>query len=1515
MQLDAFHLPVDASEQLDSFHLPSTSIPVTSLASVQPMQPDAIHLHVGAVQPPALTAVEPDKPGTAPLPVFPLLPTDDEVRHRLTRLAANEQQLEGGKQQVAAGHQQRHDNILETAADHINKGMLQGKCISLHTMFFDAADLHPSLLLAALAMNTMQSAEKHKPISITLTAAAVQDIGARISKPFTLDCSVVAAPSAVKAEAPRTVEEVLAADLSGHHVYMHASFKNMPTLVQHYLNCKNTGNLSGVFVVTADLYRSRPDLFKSFKVLRVYDRYSPVNLRHWESAPATISRTQTKLYVLYDGVELNTPNPDLTVTPETSGDLHASTAAAPSHLNPHETDHPPVLINPPPLSSYFTAKVSGAVATVGIDSMCQGYGFIQPAFVERHSLRTVPVQTLKVQLGDGKTTTATSTACKVNVHLGSYHTAVWLLVMPIPQQCDVLLGDQFLVTNNAYPIPDRKCLVIQTAKRKHVVYNKEASIAKKRQDRTPSILLSSMQFKRQVKKGSAYELCYVQIDSDSSSSEQPIETALDQHDISGYDPEIADFVKQYPDVFPVLLKKAMLRDDMPEVIATPPASKPPNLPLRRVDPISRAEIENQVRELLEQGLIQPSNSPYGSPVLLVKKKDGTMRMCIDYRALNSITVKNAYPLPRIDDLLDRLQGAKFFSSLDLMSGYHQLALRDSDITKTAFKTHVGLFEYKVLCFGLTNAPSVFQAIMNKVFSKYPNVLNKFVLVYMDDILIYSQTKEEHLRHLKTVFDILREEQLSVKLKKCQFFKSEVKFLGHVISANGVKPDPDKVSAVELWPLPKTQTELKGFLGLTNYFRRFIKAYSHIAAPLVNLTRKSLGTSVILTTEAIHAFHALKAALVSAETLAIPDFTKPFKLVSDASHFGLGGVLMQCDQPVAYESKKFTSTEMNYSTTDRELYAVVHCLKKWKVYMIGNAENIIVTDHKPNTTIQTKSTEHLSPRQIRWIEFLQQFPCKWKYEKGESNIADPLSRFNTYLLAILRIEDDPTALFNENTLQLPKLLHSIAFSSKSDTYAQAHIEQLEQQHGVYFYKNRIYVPNVPDLRQHIIMLHHDTLFSGHMGKNHTLQALTRWFYWPNMHRDVTKYVAQCLVCQQAKPGKIIRQGLLHPLSVPDRPWWSISIDFITGLPVCKDGSDAILTIVDRLTRMVHLVPTLTTCDSIEFAQLMKQHVISKHGCPADIVSDRGSLFTGKFWTEVCHLLQMHMSMSTAFHPQSDGSTEIVNRMVEQVLRCHCMYQPQNWVENLCMVEFAINNSYQESLKHTPFFLNFGMHPATPVTIETIKLSKNPIAAKWTQDMMDTLNQAKLNLQQAKDRQKSYADQQRTDVSFQVGDTVLLATTNLQPKTGNRKLYPRFLGPFTITQVINDVAYRLDLPATMKIHPVFHVSLLKPYSADGTVQPPPTVEVDNVEEYEVESILQHRFKKSGNRPREEFLVKWKGYGFEHCTWEPLENLTNCPDILAEFRRSNKSPAALPPAPKQPSTAPSTSSSRRKRRRPQS
>ena len=405
-------------------------------------------------------------------------------------------------------------------------------------------------------------------------------------------------------------------------------------------------------------------------------------------------------------------------------------------------------------------------------------------------------------------------------------------------------------------------------------------------------------------------------------------------------------------------------------------------------------MEKQVKEMMDKGLIEPSTSPFGSPVLFVRKKTGELRMCIDYRALNKITIKNRYPLPRIDDLFDRLQGATTFSSLDLLSGYYQIRLPDSDVPKTAFRTPEGLFQYKVLPMGLTNAPSVFMAAMNRILRDL-----KFAIVYLDDILIYSKNPEEHVEHVRQVLERLSLHSYYAKLKKCDFFKTSIKFLGHIVSAEGVSPDPTKVEIVKTWPTPKTVNDIRAFLGLANYFRKFIHNYSIISAPLVNLTkgnvskRKSKVTSIGWDDNCQTAFEDLKKALVEAPVLALPDFTKPFEVttfqvVTDASDYAIGAILVQDGRPIAYESKKLNGAQQNYHTTDRELLAVVHALEIWRCYLEGPKFQVI-TDH--HSLLHLKSQPILTRRQARWSEFLQGFDFEWVYLQGPLNPADSLSR--------------------------------------------------------------------------------------------------------------------------------------------------------------------------------------------------------------------------------------------------------------------------------------------------------------------------------------------------------------------------------------------------------------------------------------------------------------------------------------------------------------------------------------------
>ena len=336
------------------------------------------------------------------------------------------------------------------------------------------------------------------------------------------------------------------------------------------------------------------------------------------------------------------------------------------------------------------------------------------------------------------------------------------------------------------------------------------------------------------------------------------------------------------------------------------------------------EVEKQVSKLLKNGLIEPSSSPYGAPILFVAKKDGSLRMCIDYRGLNKITIKNKYPLPRTDQLLDALSGAKVFSSLDLQSGYHQIRIPDEDVPKTAFRTPFGHYQFKVLSFGLTNAPATFQATMNDIFRPY---LNKFVVVYIDDILVFSKTHQEHLQHLRLVLQVLRDNDFKIKLSKCDFERPEVKFLGHIVGQHGVKVDTDKVAVVQNWPTPTNMRAVRSFLGLAQYFRRFIENFSKIAAPLTHLTKKD--TPFRWDDNCEQAFNHLKHALTHAPVPALPDFSRHFEVICDASVEGIGAVLTQEGRPLAYESRKLQPAEVRYTTGEQELLAIVHALKIWR----------------------------------------------------------------------------------------------------------------------------------------------------------------------------------------------------------------------------------------------------------------------------------------------------------------------------------------------------------------------------------------------------------------------------------------------------------------------------------------------------------------------------------------------------------------------------------------------------------
>ncbi|GJV34582.1 putative reverse transcriptase domain-containing protein [Tanacetum coccineum] len=505
------------------------------------------------------------------------------------------------------------------------------------------------------------------------------------------------------------------------------------------------------------------------------------------------------------------------------------------------------------------------------------------------------------------------------------------------------------------------------------------------------------------------------------------------------------------------------------------------------------ELSNQLKEISDKGFIRPSSSPWGAPVLFVKKKDGSFRMCIDYRELNKLTVKNRYPLPRIDDLFDQLQGSSIYSKIDLRSGYHQLRVREEDIPKTAFRTRYGHYEFQVMPFGLTNAPAVFMDLMNRVCKPY---LDKFVIVFIDDILIYSKNKQEHAEHLKLILELLKKEQLYAKFSKCEFWIPKVQFLGHVIDSQGIHVDPAKIESVKDWASPKSATEIRQFLGLACYYRRFIKGFSKISKPMTKLTQKKIKFDWGDKAEA--AFQLIKQKLYSAPILALPKGNEDIIAYCDASIKGLGVVLMQREKVIAYASRQLKLHENNYTTHDLELGTVMFALKIWRHYLYGT-KCTVFTDHKSLQHILDQ--KELNMRQRRWLELLSDYDCEIRYHPGKANVvADALSRKER--IKPLRVR----ALVMTIGLDLPKRILEAQIEARkpknlksedvggmlienSKDPEKPRKEKLEPRaDGTLCLNNRSWLPRYGDLRTLIMHESHKSKYSVHPGSDKMYQDM-------------------------------------------------------------------------------------------------------------------------------------------------------------------------------------------------------------------------------------------------------------------------------------------------------------------------------------------------------------------------------------------------------------------------------------------
>ncbi|UYV63498.1 hypothetical protein LAZ67_2004313 [Cordylochernes scorpioides] len=794
----------------------------------------------------------------------------------------------------------------------------------------------------------------------------------------------------------------------------------------------------------------------------------------------------------------------------------------------------------------------------------------------------------------------------------------------------------------------------------------------------------------------------------------------------------------------------------------------------RVSPTERQAIQTEVDKMLDAGIIRHSESPWSSPVILVKKKDGNWRFCVDYRRLNKVTKKDVYPLPRIDDTLDSLKGAKFYSSMDLRSGYWQIEVDEADREKTAFITPDGLYEFLVMPFGLCNAPATFERMMDKILKGLKWTM---ALCYLDDIVVYSKSFNEHLHRLEIILQCLDKAELRLNPKKCLFGTKRIRVFGHLVDSKGIYPDPEKIEAIARFPTPRSVasiTDVRSFIGLCSYYRRFIENFAEKAAPLHEVLKKD--NKFTWNSGQQDAFDSLKKALMSEPVLAYFEDQLPTELHTDASGYGIGAVLVQIndgkERPVGYASRTLSKAERNYSTTERECLAAIWAINKFRPYLFGR-EFVIVTDH--HALCWLSNLKDLTGRLARWALKLQEYNVTVVYKSGRKHQdADCLSRNP------LQLESEEA--YNDEDDDIPSITALTCFEAeqRKDPKISKLIEETErfgaESKGYEMLKGILYKKNFDPLgNQHLL----------------TYERVKNKYFWPGLLRDIRKYVAHCKECQRQKQSTQKPPGLLKAIPPATSPFQRVGMDLLGRFPKSDTGNKWIIVCTDYLTRFA-ITKALPTGEAKEAAKFLMEDVVLKHGAPREIITDRGRVFQSKLIAELTNQCSSIHRFTTAYHPQTNGLTERLNKALANMIAMYVSVEQKDWDVILPYVTFAYNTAKQDTTGFTPFKLIHGREAET--TVDT--LFPNPhedlqedYSQKIASRVEETRQLARLETLKAQEKDKARYDSKHEAMDYNVGDLVWIFIP-IRKVGLSEKLMKRYFGPYRVTRKLSDVTFEVE-----------------------------------------------------------------------------------------------------------------------------